>query len=167
MNEPEKCGSKDSETYDTALELFSTRDYPLIYNALIAKKNAAAIDRLIAPFGLNTYMWRVFGALNDFGAQHISQLAERIAVERSQLSRLLDQMEDHGYIQRGVSQRDRRQTQLSFTEKGRQAFSTVRPIIAQHYENICRDISTTEMRVLIHSLGKMLENFENSASEQT
>jgi DNA-binding MarR family transcriptional regulator len=167
MSKPAKREYKDDESYDPAAELFSTRDFPLIYTALVAKKNATTIDRLTAPFGLNTYMWRVFGALHDFGAQHISQLAGRIAVERSQLSRLLDQMEDHGYIQRSVSQRDRRQTQLSFTEKGQQAFNTVRPIIAQHYENICQDISTTEMRVLIGSLNKMLENFEDSANEHS
>jgi DNA-binding MarR family transcriptional regulator len=163
MSEPAKYDFEGGETVDPACELFSPRDYPLIYTALVAKKNAATIDKLITPFGLNTYMWRVFGALHDFGAQHISQLAEHIAVERSQLSRLLDQMEDLGYIQRCVSLRDRRQTQLSFTEKGRQAFNTVQPVIAQHYENICRDISATEMKVLMRSLSKILENFEDSA----
>jgi hypothetical protein len=133
MSEPAKREYKDGEPYDPALELFSTRDFPLIYTALVAKKNAAAIDRLTAPFGLNTYMWRVFGALHDLGAQHISQLAERIAVERSQLSRLLDQMEDDGYIQRSVSQRDRRQTQLSFTEKSGPSSPSIMRIFVKIY----------------------------------
>ncbi len=149
---------------DPVCELFSPRDYPLVFVALIRKKNTLAIDRLISPHGLNTNMWRVFGALHDYGALHISQLAEHIAVERSQLSRILDQMEDLGYVERTASKQDRRQTKLYFTKKGKEAFNTVLPIIAGHYEKICSNITATEMKVLMKGLNTMLDNFDDNGS---
>lgn len=150
---------KDLEEDDPIFDAFSPRDYPLIYIALIRKKNTQTIDRLLKPYGMNTNLWRLFGALHDFGGLHISELSERIAVERTQLSRLIDQTEDQGFIERKISTSDRRQTKLFLTEKGRQAFAEVLPIVIEHYEILCRDLSATEMKILMRGLGKILDNF--------
>ena len=148
---------------DPIFEAFSPRDYPLILIALIRKKNTQSIDRLISPYGLNTNMWRVFGALQDNDGLHISDLSERIAIERTQLSRILDQMETMGHIRRTVSEVDRRQTKLFFTKKGRKAFHEILPIVVRHYEAVCSDLTATEMKILMRSLHKMLDRFEASA----
>ena len=107
---------------DPVLSAFSPRDYPLIYIALIRKKNTQTIDRLLKPHGLNTNMWRVFGSLHDYGGLHISELSDRIAIERTQLSRIIDQAEAQGYVVRAPSEQDRRQTRLNLTKKGKAGF---------------------------------------------
>ena len=149
------------EGNDPILDEFSPRDYPLILIALIRKMNTQAIDGLVSPHGLNTNMWRVFGALHDYGDLHISDLAERIAIERTQLSRILDQMESAGFIQRTASKTDRRQTKLRFTPKGKHAFHEIQPIVISHYEHTCRNISVPEMKVLMKLLNKMLSNLDS------
>ena len=143
---------------------FSPTDYPLFYIALIRKKNTQVIDELLKPYGLNTNMWRVFGALKDHNGIHISDLSERIAIERTQLSRILVQMEEDGYVTRTVSKSDRRHMRLNLTPKGQKTVRKIIPLLVDYYENICRDLSVPEMKLLIGSLKKILIQFEQFES---
>ena len=154
--------SSPTSLEDPLKELFRPSDYPLFYIALIRKQNSITLDKLLKVYGINTNMWRVLSALHENGSLHISNLAELIAVDRSQLSRLLDQMENLDLVSRTVSAKDRRHTELKFTTKGRSTFDGVLPIVIQHYENVCDGLLQTEKRVLMNSLQKILKNFHSA-----
>jgi len=90
-------------------------------NALISAshalnvKTAARFDSTLQPAAFLLVRW-----LFSFGPTSATVLAESTAMDRSSVSRLVNQLKKLGYVQSEISPNDRRGIQLSLTELGRQ-----------------------------------------------
>jgi DNA-binding MarR family transcriptional regulator len=131
---------------------FSQLDYPFYYIAQVRQKNTRAIGQILRKKRVSTNMWRVFVALNGMGESRISDITEQMVIQRTQLGKLLKEMETAGVIHRRVSDEDKRETWISFTEKGKRLFDEVVPIMRNYYNSICADLSKAEMDNLIAGL---------------
>jgi DNA-binding MarR family transcriptional regulator len=61
------------------------------------------------------------------GHRRIQELAEEIHLSQSALSRLVQRLEDDGYVSRSICDHDRRGVYACVTEAGRKAHSEARP----------------------------------------
>jgi DNA-binding MarR family transcriptional regulator len=73
--------------------------------------------------------YEVLRKLNDSpeGHRRIQELAEEIHLSQSALSRLVQRLEDDGYVCRNVCDHDRRGIYACITDEGRKAHDEARP----------------------------------------
>ncbi|KAB2858081.1 MAG: MarR family transcriptional regulator [Anaerolineae bacterium] len=92
------------------------RLYRLIHDLYVV---VDAGDRdVLEPFGLTPSQYRVLVLLDaDYGQRHIT-LSDRLLVARSTITRLIDQMEDAGWVHRVDDPSDRRAQHVSLTPLG-------------------------------------------------
>lgn len=73
----------------------------------------------LAPFGVTPGQYAVLRCLWDEDAQTARKLAERLALDGSTITGILDRMEHKGLIVKLTDPKDRRAMQVTLTEQGR------------------------------------------------
>lgn len=87
------------------------------------------------------------------------EIAQMQLIAQSSLSRLIDRLEEDGYVERGTDPVDARSALVRLTQKGQRI---QREIGVRHLEDISRELgarlSTDEMRQLEHLCRKLLDD---------
>ncbi|MFF3816688.1 MarR family winged helix-turn-helix transcriptional regulator [Streptomyces bluensis] len=92
------------------------------------------IDRALHPHGLGASDFEVLdilasGTVADKGAQcRVQNIADRVHLSQSALSRLIGRLEKDGLVERSVCQEDRRGVWVVLTQKGRDLHAEVLPL---------------------------------------
>lgn len=73
----------------------------------------------LAPFGITPGQYAILSCLWEENGQTPRQLAERLSLDSSSITGILDRVEQKGLIQRQAVPRDRRALQVMLTDKGR------------------------------------------------
>ena len=71
-------------------------------------------------------------------------LADAIAKDRATTGSVIDRLEQKGYVERTVCRRDRRAREVRPTDRGRQAFGEISPIVAALQEDILAELDEAE-----------------------
>ncbi len=74
------------------------------------------------------------------------------------MSRILDSLEEQGYIRREARRDDMRIRDVSITEAGREVFNSAWPIMYESMLQMFADISEDEHHAFVGTLQKMLRN---------
>lgn len=89
----------------------------------------------------------------------MSELAERVLLTRSGLTRLVDRLEDQGYLRREVDPEDRRGFYAILTTDGLQAMQQAWPVYAQGIDQcFAQHLSDEEAQLLIEVFSRILDN---------
>jgi DNA-binding MarR family transcriptional regulator len=92
------------------------------------------------------------------GALRMQDLAERLVLSRSGVTRLADRLEAAGLIERASCPSDRRGTYAVLTDAGRAALQRTQPLVDKAVEEqLGRHLEVSEARLLESILGKLLE----------
>ena len=107
----------DNNTKRTQLELKLGEQLNALISASHALnvRTAARFDSTLQPAAFLLVRW-----LYSFGPTSATALAESTAMDRSSVSRLVNQLKSLGYVKSEASPEDRRGILLSLTELGRQ-----------------------------------------------
>ena len=120
-----------------------------------------AIEADLANAGLPPLTWYdVLWELEkaDAGRLRMHELAHRIVLSRSNLSRLADRLEANGLIARKDSAEDGRGYDLAITRAGRAMRKRMWPVYAAAIERLfAQHVSVDEARVMVESLGRVLK----------
>lgn len=116
----------DDSVYRDALEV-------LILTAMIAKDGRQDAEQRLKAFGadLTAPQYRLLRQLQQVGSSTIKDLSGIMMVGPATLVPMVDTLERHGFIRRGVDPDDRRRTPLELTESGQQQLDAV-PFIHTH-----------------------------------
>ncbi|WP_043766957.1 MarR family winged helix-turn-helix transcriptional regulator [Roseivivax isoporae] len=93
-------------------------DYVLF---LLASTSAAASEEFHAEVranGLRVPEWRVLACLSDADGQMVTRLAALSLMEQSRLTRIIDQMDARGLVERRSDAADRRRVRVFLTPAG-------------------------------------------------
>jgi DNA-binding MarR family transcriptional regulator len=97
------------------------------------------IDRVLHPYGLGASDFEVLDILSAETPAHgdqcrVQNIAGRVHLSQSALSRLIGRLEQHGLVERGLCDLDRRGIYVTLTEQGRrrhaEAVPTHRAVLA-------------------------------------
>jgi len=117
-----------------------------------------------SAYGLSSAQWRLLvNIVREEGAAQ-ARLAELLEIEPISVSRLLDRMEQGGWVERRPHENDRRIRMIYPTEKSRCAFAQVKTLAGEVYEEAQADMTDRERRALMDGLSKLVANlskFEN------
>jgi DNA-binding MarR family transcriptional regulator len=118
----------------------------------------------LAPFGITRLAWCVLAAsgLQDIRAP--SALADYIGINRTAMSRLLNEMERDGLIRRERVATDGRAAAVMLTDKGRAVCDAVRPLVQRVAAHFHAKLDEAEAQALHGALDRLLADEEGRLS---
>src|SRR5688500_18990896 len=102
---------------------FRIGDWPMHSLLAIVRCHVRNMGMVLLPFDCGALVWRVLSIVCERERCSIGQLAEISVIERSNLSRIIDGMERDGLVAKVDHLRDKRQTRVAVTAKGRALFN--------------------------------------------
>jgi MarR family transcriptional regulator, transcriptional regulator for hemolysin len=113
-----------------------------------------------AAYGLSAAQWRLLGHVLKEGPATQTTLATLLDVEPISVSRLIDRMEQGGWLVRHAHPEDRRARIVVATDKARKVAPEAKEIVAALYDEALAGVSDDDRRVLQSALLKIIENLK-------
>jgi len=121
---------------------------------------AAAFGEEMRPLGASLQIWRVLAALREQDGRRMGDLSRTISIEVSTLTRLVDNMEKVGLVERRRDDGDARAVALHVTAAGRRLTKRILPI-AERYETVALEgFTPAEQEVLKKALRRLYDNMD-------
>jgi DNA-binding MarR family transcriptional regulator len=117
-----------------------------------------------AGHDLSFVQWVVLMKLREGAALTASDLCREMRHDNGALTRLLDQLEERGYVERERSQEDRRVVELQLTATGRRKVAELQTLVVDRLNNALGDFSKAEFAEFTRLLNKLIATLK--ASEQ-
>ena len=117
--------------------------------SLIANRMAAAIDADLSGI---TYKQWFFLMMID----RVHDVAQFIGTTRQNARKIIEQLENKGYVETSVSKFDARALSVRITRKGRNCLAKNAPLVAEATGTLFADISDDELMAFAQTLGKLV-----------
>ncbi|WP_134686973.1 MarR family winged helix-turn-helix transcriptional regulator [Brevibacillus migulae] len=121
------------------------------------------LEQTETPCGFSMSLSQVFAMQElEKSSMSMKELAEKLRLERSSVSRLIDSLVKGGFVSRELNEQNRREVVLRLTEKGERSMETLREQSIRFYESILSNVEANEQQ-------KVLEGFQifTAALKQT
>ncbi len=112
-------------------------------------------------YGLSAAQWRLLVRLVKEEGVAQARLAELLEIEPISVSRLLDRMEEGGWIERRQDASDRRVRMIFPTDKSRAAFAEIKSVAGEVYDLALAGLDAAEKQTLIKALNTMITNLSD------
>ncbi|WP_119726454.1 MarR family winged helix-turn-helix transcriptional regulator [Thermomonospora amylolytica] len=109
----------------------------------------------------------VLDALADQDATSQAELAERLGINRTIMVKLVDRLQEAGYVTRTRNPANRRSYVLSLTDDGRRALADMRRAVSDRDARITAPLTPAERQWLNRLLGRLLPDPEQPAVRST
>jgi DNA-binding MarR family transcriptional regulator len=112
-------------------------------------------DSALAPVGLSTSSYSILSRTAREGPLPLGELAARLAMDRTTLSRELAPLVDAGLVEAEPDERDRRKRIVVLTSQGAALVKEARPLWARAQRNLSRRFGvarTDELMTELHAL---------------
>jgi len=105
----------------------------------------SVIGQRLQHLDISASKWRVLGTLQSRNMLMMSELAEMTAIDRTTLTRMLNQMQGNGLVLRTPDVDDKRAIMVTLTRRGQNLFLKANQIVEQINDEITQDISDAEI----------------------
>ena len=143
--------------------LCSFRDWLFYFTGLLAIRYNQLFVQAMRPQRVTVSRYRTLAILMEIAGLTVNELARHSSIERSALSRLLDQMERESLIVRRPSRADRRAVEIRITPKGRAAFLVMRPVRRAVLRRATEGIAPGELERMRATIQHMRHNLDDVA----
>src|SRR5262245_55200934 len=114
-----------------------------------------------SAYGLSAAQWRLLVRLVKEEGVAQARLAELLEIEPISVSRLLDRMEEGGWIERRQDAGDRRVRMIFPTDKSREAFAAIKGVAGEVYDLALAGLTDEEKQALVKGLNTMITNLSD------
>lgn len=122
----------------------------------VARRQETRNDKLLKPLGLTATQWRVMIAIWRMGGGTMNELAARSAIDRTTLTRIVDQLVTAGRVMRTTPPEDRRQVRLSLTDEGERLMDEGWALISPVQQDVFAGLEAEEARKAIRLMQRMV-----------
>jgi DNA-binding MarR family transcriptional regulator len=112
----------------------------------------------LAPYGVTPGQYAVLKCLWDENGQTAKQIAERLALDGSTITGLLDRMEQKGLIEKSPDPRDRRALSVVLTDSGRELETPLSQAIERANHKAVTGLEDEKARALTELLQDMTDH---------
>lgn len=123
-------------------------------------------EQRAADLGLSSSQWRLIMQLRRAGPLPQARLAELLEIEPISVSRLVDRMQDAGWVQRTPAPNDRRIKLVAPTEKAMQTVSSACAVADCLYDEALAGLSPEACETLKQALRQIIANLSNAGETQ-
>jgi Transcriptional regulators len=117
-------------------------------------------DQILFGEDLTFTQWIVLVQLRDGVAKTGADLCRNLNHDSGATTRLLDQLEARGLIERHRSSEDRRVTKLTLTPQGRALAKTLTPRVVDFWNELMSDFTHAEIDTLMTLLRRLQDRLE-------
>jgi DNA-binding MarR family transcriptional regulator len=121
----------------------------------VARMMRVGYDRRMKPLGLTRSQWWVLNRLYFLEGAWQSELASELDIEKATLGRLLDRLEDKGWVVRKPDPKDRRAKRVYLTENVEPTMRIMRDQAADTNAEALASLSLDEKEKMIELLLKV------------
>jgi DNA-binding MarR family transcriptional regulator len=121
-------------------------------------------DRVFANHDMTFMQWLALVKLKNGLAETASDLCRTLSHDNGAITRMLDQLENRGFVERERSQQDRRVVKLSITEAGSATLAEITPPFIENLNSALDAFSAEEFAELNRLLGKLKMCFEQKSA---
>jgi len=125
------------------------------------------VDRRMAACGLSTAQWRLLLATLRNGVVTQARLAEKLEIEPISVSRLVDRMEQAGWVAREADPADRRSKLVVPTERALAAYDGIRQIAREIYGEALSGLTPADRGQLEATLQTIITNLSNAEASDS
>jgi DNA-binding MarR family transcriptional regulator len=129
----------------------------------LVKQREAVLSDVLDSLGLTTPKWRILSILNRLGESSMGLVADFCAIDRTTLTRTTDQLVDAGLVVRTDDPRDRRQTLVTLTPAGVDAYQGAVAAVMAFNDKALKGVSSEDRKVLEVLLRKVVHNVIDDA----
>lgn len=136
---------------------------------LVKRAHCLMTDCLDVAFAQQefTFMqWVVLMYIRDGIGVTATDICRDYRHDQGALTRVIDQLEDRGLIERRRSVEDRRVVQLSLTPQGRKTVETLIPVVVERLNTALDGFTVSEVSELTRLLGKLVSRVELEANQR-
>ncbi len=157
-----RSGAKQSEAKPEA-EPFAGGLYdnflPYLITQLSHHLNTDLIEKLRRD-GINIARWRILAVLAMGDGITINEIADRAMMQQSALSRVLMKMEDEQYVARIPRRNDTRYVEVFLTDKGRDLFQSLDPVVRRRQDRLLDGFSPAEAEAAFSLIRRLIRNLK-------
>ncbi|UVK97105.1 MarR family winged helix-turn-helix transcriptional regulator [Pseudomonas sp. B21-048] len=139
---------------------FNPENFQHCHLGLLLGRTALLKDRIIdthmEPHGITAAQFKVLIIMAQFGVDTPAELCRHLSLDSGSMTRMLDRLEQKGFLARQRSEADRRQVQLVLTEQGQQLTDRLPQIGAEAMNELAEAITPQELKTLEQILKKIL-----------
>jgi len=121
-------------------------------------------DRRVRALGLTRSQWLVLRRLDRNPGAAQSELADMLEVEKATAGRLIDKLEENGWVERRADPADRRIKRIYMTAKGEEMNKIIRPIARAMVEDALSELSAGEREKLTDMMILVKRRFQAMAA---
>jgi DNA-binding MarR family transcriptional regulator len=123
--------------------------------APLVRDMVAAEEPVLEAHGLTMWGYVVLSALDRSSIRTQAALAAAIGADKTRIIRILDDLQDDGYIERRPDPDDRRARLLAITDAGRRVKDAVQNEIQRGEERWLGELSADERRTFLRVLERL------------
>jgi DNA-binding MarR family transcriptional regulator len=125
---------------------------------VLGRYREAALDEAFRPLGLNVARHRALSVVVRLQPCGMTELADFCAVERTTMTRTVDQLFGNGLVERTTPPSDRRQVLLTVTAAGRAVHQRALRCVYRVNRRTLKGIPEDAQRMLVRTKQAMLTN---------
>lgn len=123
--------------------------------------NLDALEPELAEHGLTFTQYAILMSIRDGIALNPKNLCVQLRHDSGALTRVLDQLEARGLVERHRSAGDRRAIELRLTKAGEESLRVVVPLVVARLNLALQDFSPTEVDELLRLLNKLISGWQS------
>jgi len=121
---------------------------------LMKRKNHQAINN--AGYDITMEQLAILEMLNFSGDVNMTELSHAVWKQNANITRIVDKLEARQLVERKAVKGDRRANLVSLTDKGKQLFKNVIPIVIDVHKDAVSTISEEEEAITLSILKKII-----------
>ncbi len=137
---------------------FETPTYLFHLLVAIGRQRDLRLEELLRAHGINVAKYRAIGVIARIGPCGMSELADYSGVDRTTMTRTVDQLVADGLADRSTPPKDRRRVVLTLTEVGRDLHSRCVQIITDLNRQMVAGLSESQQIEVVRAQETLLRN---------
>lgn len=130
-----------------------------------ARLQRTVFDRRVRKLGFTRTQWLVLRRLGEQPGVSQSELAEMLEVEKATAGRLIDRLEEFGWLERRPDGADRRVNRIYMTKLGRKIHDRIGPIAEAMVEEELSGLTRQEREQLTDLLLNVKQRLQEMAAD--
>ena len=134
--------------------------YLINMTALLLKRELSSLLNR-EKLNVTTEQWAILNRLNENSGLSQNEVAKLTFKDNANITRMLDKLEQKGFIQRQMDPNDRRTWKVSITKDGRKVRDSIELLAKEALEKALRGINEKEVYTFNSITKKIMENLAN------
>ncbi|HEY6515756.1 MAG TPA: MarR family winged helix-turn-helix transcriptional regulator [Steroidobacteraceae bacterium] len=124
-------------------------------------------ERRFATEQVSFTQWIVIATLGRFKRLTATALSEETCHDMGALTRIVDDLEEEGFVRRERTERDRRVVEIALTAEGRRYLQAGKRLVVELLNSLVAPFSREEHETLIALLQRMMARLQEEAGQTT